>query len=97
MIVAGLRRHLAIDEIARGLEIHHRDLRLQQRGLHPLALAGALALGERDQDADRGDRRRREMSATAMPARIGPCPGMPVTHIRPPMPCAIWSKPARMR
>ena len=26
-----------------------------------------------------------------------PCPGNPVTHIRPPMPCATWSNPARSR
>ncbi|CFO07244.1 Uncharacterised protein [Bordetella pertussis] len=34
-------------------------------------------------------------SATASPARTGPWPGSPVTDIRPPMPCAIWSKPGR--
>jgi hypothetical protein len=54
VIVAGLAGCDAIDEIARGLEIHHCDLRLQQRGLHPLAAAGLLALGQRDQDAGGG-------------------------------------------
>ena len=34
-------------------------------------------------------------SATAMPARTGPCPSKPVIDISPPMPCAIWSKPGR--
>ncbi len=36
-------------------------------------------------------------SATGMPARTGPWPGSPVTDMMPPMPCAIWSKPGRMR
>ena len=35
------------------------------------------------------------MSAMAMPTRTGPCPGSPVMDISPPMPCAIWSTPAR--
>ena len=35
-------------------------------------------------------------SATAMPARTGPPPAGPVTHMMPPMPWAIWSKPARL-
>ena len=42
-----------LDQEARRLEIHHRDLRLEQRGLHPLALAGDRALLQRDQRADR--------------------------------------------
>ena len=36
-----------------------------------------------------------QRSAIGMPTRTGPCPGRPVTDIRPPMPCAIWSKPGR--
>ena len=50
MIGARLRRHLMIDQPARRLEVEHRDLRLQQRGVHPLPLAGALALDQREQD-----------------------------------------------
>lgn len=38
---------------ARGLEIEHEDLGLQQRGLHPLAFAGNIALQEGGEDADR--------------------------------------------
>src|SRR6185295_14129332 len=53
MIVAGLRRHHALDQVAGGLKIHHRDLSLQQRGLDPLSQARALALGQRDQNARR--------------------------------------------
>ena len=30
-----------------------------------------------------------------MPTRTGPCPGKPVIDIKPPIPCAIWSKPGR--
>src|SRR5262249_29685785 len=38
MIIAGLRRDLVLHEPARRLEIQHKNLRLQQRGLDPLAL-----------------------------------------------------------
>ena len=37
------------------------------------------------------------MSAIAAPVRTGPCPGSPVTDMRPLMPCATWSKPGRSR
>ena len=53
MIVAGLPCHFAADQIARRLEIHQRNQRLHERGVHPLADAGALALQERHQDAER--------------------------------------------
>ena len=51
MVVAGLARHLAADRPARRLEVQHGDLRREQVALHPLALAGLLALQQRDQDA----------------------------------------------
>ena len=35
------------------------------------------------------------VSEMATPAREGPVPGGPVTLIKPPMPCAIWSSPGR--
>src|SRR5215471_1246354 len=54
MIVTGLLRNLMVDQVACGLEIHERDLCLQQRTLDPLAFARALALGERDQNAGCG-------------------------------------------
>ena len=41
--------HLARHRPARGLEVEHGDLRLQQRGLHPLALARDVALDEGDE------------------------------------------------
>jgi hypothetical protein len=53
MVVAGLARHLAVLEEARGLEVQHEDLRLQQRGLHPAAAPGLLALVERHHHAQR--------------------------------------------
>ena len=34
-------------------------------------------------------------SSIGMPTRTGPWPGTPVIDISPPMPCAIWSTPAR--
>ena len=51
MVVAGLLGHVLFHQPARGLEIQHEDLRLQQRGLHPLAFAGDLALQQRGEDA----------------------------------------------
>ena len=51
MVIAGLRRHLAAHQPARGLEVEHGEHRLQQRGVHPLALAGGLALDQGHQDA----------------------------------------------
>ena len=53
MIVAGLLRHFAFHEEARGLEIEHEDLRLQERGRDLLALAGLFPLEEGDEDAER--------------------------------------------
>ena len=55
VVVAGLLGHLAVDQPARRLEVEHDDLGLQQRGLHPLALARDLALEQRDQDRLRGE------------------------------------------
>ena len=46
---------------ARGLEVEHREHRLQQRRVHPLALARALALDQRDQDALRQEDARAEV------------------------------------
>ena len=89
MIVAGLPRHLAIDQKAGGLKIEHEDLRLQQRGFDRLALAGRLPLKQRDQDTDARRTVPALRSATGMPTRTGPCPGRPVIDISPPMPCAI--------
>ena len=51
MVVPGLRRHLLAHQPARGLEVEHGELRFQQRGVHPLALPGGLALDERHENA----------------------------------------------
>ena len=53
MVVAGLAGDLAGHQPARGLEVQHEDLRLQQRGVHPAPHAGALAVEQRHQDAQR--------------------------------------------
>jgi len=67
---------------------------LQERGRDPLALPRRLALQQRRQDADGAVQARAHVAtANARPHRA--TTGMPVTHIRPPMPWAIWSKPAR--
>ena len=94
MIVAGLLRHFAFDQPARGLEIEHEDLRLQQRGRDLLALAGLLPLEQRDQDAERGEQSGAQVGDRNADAHR-PLPGRPVIDISPPMPCAIWSKPGR--
>src|SRR5215475_10188515 len=52
MVVASLSGNLARIEPARGLEIEHEDLRLQQRGGNLLALAGLLPLQQRHEDAE---------------------------------------------
>ena len=44
---------LALEQVARGLEVELGDHRLQEGGLHPLPFARALALQQRDEDADR--------------------------------------------
>src|SRR5207253_4539921 len=51
MVVARLRRHFVTHQPPRGLEVEHGEHRLQERGVYPLALAGGLALDDRDQDA----------------------------------------------
>ena len=51
MVIAGLARHLARQQVARRLELHQPNVGLQQRGVDPLAAARALALEQRGQDA----------------------------------------------
>jgi len=51
VIVAGLFGELMHLQPARGLEVEHEDLRLQQRGRDPLAFAGNVALQQRGQNA----------------------------------------------
>ena len=87
MIVARLLRHLTIDQPARGLEVEHECLRLQQRGVQPLPLpdfsrssSASITPWAANNPAVR--------SAIGMPTRTGPCPGRPVIDIRPPIPCA---------
>src|SRR5262249_41178234 len=53
VIVAGLAGHILGDQPARRLEIGERDLRLKQRGAHPLALARDLPLEQGDEDTER--------------------------------------------
>ena len=55
MIVAGLLGDLVRLQPARGLEVEHEDLRLQQRGGDPLPFAGNFALVQRRQNAERAE------------------------------------------
>ena len=55
MIVAGLLGDFALNQIARGLEVEHENLRLQQRCRDVLALVGLFPFEKRHQNADRGE------------------------------------------
>src|SRR5262249_4671292 len=48
--VSFLPRNLALDQVARRLEIEEEYRRFDERRMHPLAFAGALALEEREGD-----------------------------------------------
>ncbi len=61
MIVARLRRDLLGDQPARGLEVQHEDLRLQQRRGHPASHTGSLAVEDRHHDAQREQVARRQV------------------------------------
>jgi len=88
MVVPALLRHLALHQPARGLEVEHEDLRLQQRGRDVLALLRLLPLRKRTRipSAQNSPAQR---SAIGMPTRTGPLPRRPVIDISPPMPWAI--------
>jgi len=94
MIVAGLPRHLTLNQIARGLKVEHEDLGLQKRGFDRLALAGIFPLQQRDENAERGEQPGAQIGKGDAGAN-GPWPGRPLIDIKPPMPCATWSKPGR--
>ena len=55
VIVARLVRDLAFGQPARRLEIKHEDLRLQERSVEPLPLAGFFPLNECHQHAERAE------------------------------------------
>ena len=54
VVVAGLLRDFMLHGPAGRLEVHHRHHGLQQAGMDPAALARALPLQQRHQDAERG-------------------------------------------
>ena len=57
-----------LDRVARGLEVELVEHRLEQRGVDPLALAGVLAVEQREQDAlaeEHAGRRVRDRDAGA--------------------------------
>ena len=61
VVVARLRRHLAVVEPSRRLEIQHEYLGLQQRRRDLLALAGLFALEQGDENAERAENARRQV------------------------------------
>src|SRR5712672_2514606 len=61
VIVARLLGDLALDQIARRLEVEHEDLGLQQRCLDVLALARLLALQERGENTHRAGQSGRQV------------------------------------
>ncbi len=58
MIVAGLLGDFVHLQPARGLEVEHENLCLQQRGVHPLALARRLPFEQRHHDTERAEQTR---------------------------------------
>ena len=83
-----------IHQPACGLKIKHRDLRLQQRGLHPLP--HLFSRPSKASSTPCAAKPPAVRSAIGMPTRIGPSPGVPVIDINPPIPWAIWSRPGRV-
>jgi hypothetical protein len=61
MIVAGLTRNFARNQITGSLEVEHENLCLEKRRLNPLAAAGPFALVEGDQNPHRGKHARGEI------------------------------------
>ena len=68
MIVSRLARDLALHQVARRLEVEQRDLRHEERGLHPLPLARHFALEERGHDSQRREQARRDVGDRHEPA-----------------------------
>ena len=54
MIISSLFRHITIHQVSCGLEIQHKGLCLQQRGLHPLPFAGFHPFKQSDEHGLRG-------------------------------------------
>src|SRR4029079_5730046 len=61
VIVAGLLGDLLLDQPARGLEVEHEYLRLQQRRRNVLALLRNLALMQRGENSERAEKTGREV------------------------------------
>ena len=61
VVVPCLGRHLLRDQPPRRLEVQHLDLRLQQRGVHPLPLPRPFPFEQRQQDALRQQHPRRQV------------------------------------
>ena len=58
MVIARLAWNLFVHQPTHDLEVHHPHLRLQQRGLHPLAFTRFFALKQRNQGTNRTEQAR---------------------------------------
>ena len=82
-------RHLAADQVVGAQVGQHRDLGVEQRHVDLLALAGALGMAQRGQDADGGVHAGEQVGhgdADLLRAAAGRSSRSPVTLISPPMP-----------
>jgi len=73
MIVAGLPRDFTFDQPARGLEIEHEDLRLQERRRDVLAFFD-FSRSSSATMMPSAQNRPAQRSAIGMPTRTGPAP-----------------------
>ena len=62
MVVALLHGHFTVDGPPHRLQVHHRDHRLEQGRAYPATDAGAVAVVQRDEDADREVKAGREVA-----------------------------------
>ena len=90
MRVADALGHLAGGEIVQALVGQHADGGIDQRGVDVAALAGALALRQRGEDADHRIDAGEDVGHRHA-GRVGSPSAVPVRLMKPPMPCAIRS------
>ena len=74
MVIANLDRNIVVVQITRHLKIHHGNLRMQQRRVHPLTLTGYLTLQESRQNSNRAVKPSTQIGhRNARPHRPGLC------------------------
>ena len=98
MVVAGLLRHLALRSAsAPPGNPASRSAPASSEVCTHWPSPGRLALEQRHQDAERAVDAGGQVGDAGCRRASAPAPAGPVIDMRPPMPCAIWSKPGRSR